>query len=128
MSNVVELAVKRPLILKTNDKEYTIEFPLSAVIMAEEKLGRSLKTPADWFGAPAKDIPALLEAGLSKHHPEVTAEEIKEICDGISPEAYTEFTEAIGAVAFPRWLARFKENLEKLKAGASPKAQSVDAP
>jgi hypothetical protein len=128
MSNVVELAVKRPLILKTNDREYTIEYPLSAVIKAEEKLGRSLKSPADWFGAPAKDIPALLEAGLSTHHPDVTPEEIKAICDGISPEAYTEFTEAIGAVAFPRWLARFKENLEKVKAGTSPKAPSVDVP
>jgi hypothetical protein len=126
MSNLVELAVKQPLILKTAEKEYLIEYPLSAVIKAEEKLGRSLKTPADWFGAPAKDIPALLEAGLSKHHPDVTPEEIQAICDGLSPEAYTEFTEAIGAVAFPRWLARFKENLEKLK-GTSPKVPSADA-
>jgi hypothetical protein len=125
-TNLVELVVKQPLILKTAEREYVIEFPLSAVIKAEEKLGRSLKAPADWFGAPAKDIPALLEAGLSKHHPDVTPEEIQAICDGISPEAYTEFTEAIGAVAFPRWLARFKENLEKLK-GTSPKAPSVDA-
>jgi hypothetical protein len=129
MNNVVELAVKRPLILKTNGREYTIEYPLSAVIKAEEKLGRSLKTPADWFGAPAKDIPALLEAGLSKHHPEVTEAEVQAICDELSPEAYTEFTEAIGAVAFPRWLAKFKENLEKLKTkAASPKAPSVDVP
>jgi hypothetical protein len=130
--NNLELAVRQPLMLIAGGREYTIEFPLPAVIAAEEKLGRSLKTPADWLCAPAKDIPSLLAAGLMKHHPDVTAEDIAIICDDLGPEACTEFTEALGAVAFPRFLARYKENLEKIQKRAaegkpSPKALSADA-
>lgn len=129
MSNVVESAVKQPLIFKADGKEYTIEYPLSSVIQAEAKLGRPLKGPNDWFGAHAKDVPALFHAGLRKHHPDVTEDEVKVICEeGFGPETYTLFTEAIGAIAFPRWLAQFQKNLETLKeTGKSPNVPSADA-
>ncbi len=102
--------------LSVDGVPYTLEFPLSAVVKAEEKIGRSLKSPGDWFTAPAKDIPALLEAGLSRHHPDVTPEAIAAICDRLDPESYATFAEALGALAFPRFTARYKENLEKLRA------------
>jgi hypothetical protein len=129
MSNTLEMAVKQPLTLKVSGKEYLVEFPLAAVIQAEAKLGRSLKTPADWLCAPAADIPVLLAAGLVKHHPDVTPEEIKAISDGLDPESINEFTEALGALAFPKWLARYKESLTKLQEakGVSPNAASADA-
>jgi hypothetical protein len=126
--DVLKTAVTPHLTLEVDEKKYLVEFPLPAVITAEEKIGRSLKSPADWFCAPAKDVPALLEAGLSRHHPDVTAEDIQAICDRLNPEAYAEVTEALGALAFPRFTARYKENLEKLQAkGQSPKAESADA-
>jgi hypothetical protein len=118
----LESAVKQPFLLRVDGKEYTIEFPLAAVAQAEEKLNRSLKTPVDWFTAPAKDIPALLAAGLAKRHPEVKAEDVAAICDALGPEAITEVTEALGALAFPKWTAKYKENLEKARAGTLPKA------
>ena len=124
----VERAVKPTLVLLVEGKEYTVEYPLSSVIKAETKLGRSLKSPADWFCAKAEDLPALLEAGLGKHHPELTTEEVQAICEGIGPETYTEVTEALGALNFPHFLARYQEGLEKArKGGALPNAQSADA-
>jgi hypothetical protein len=124
------MAVTPTLPLEIGDKRYTLEFPLAAVVKAEEKIGRSLKAASDWFCAPAKDIPALLEAGLSRHHPDITPEEISSICECINPESYAEFAEALGALAFPRFTARYRENLEKLRAkGTEPgKAESVAAP
>lgn len=114
MQTTIRAAVIPSLLLKLDDSQsYTVEYPLSAVIAAEEKLGRSLKAAADWFCAPAKDVPALLEAGLRRHHPDITPEEVQSICDRLNAEAYTELTEALGALNFPAWLARFKENLAK---------------
>lgn len=122
---IVKTAVLQRMWLVAGEKTYTVEFPLTAVMRAEEKLGRSLKTPGDWFCAQAKDIPALLEAGLAKHHPDVTEEDVKAICDGLNAEAYVEITEALGALNFPKWLERFKENLEKAK--TRPNGLSADA-
>ena len=47
MKSVIESAVIPSLTLKVEGQEYTIEFPLSVVIQAEEKTGRSLKSLAD---------------------------------------------------------------------------------
>ena len=122
MKATLRAAVIPSLLLQVGETTYTVEFPLPAVIAAEEKLGRSLKAPADWFCAPAKDVPALLEAGLRRHHKGITSEEVQAICDHLNAEAYTELTEALGALNFPGWLARFKENLERAKGDKSPKA------
>jgi hypothetical protein len=75
----LELAVRPTMTLSIDGTPYILEFPLTAVVIAEAKIGRSLKSPGDWFTAPAKDIPALLEAGLSRHHPDVSPAEIDAI-------------------------------------------------
>jgi hypothetical protein len=93
-------------------KRYVIQFSLHALISAEEKVGHSLRKPQDWFGAPAKDIPALLEAGLSKHHPEVTSAEVRAFCDTFNAEMCATVTEAFGAIAFPDFTAHVKTQLE----------------
>ena len=116
----LELAVCPTMGLQIDGTEYVLEFNLAATIQAEEKLGRSLKSPGDWFTASAKDIPALLEAGLSRHHPDVTPAEITAICDRMSPEMCGTFAEALGALAFPRFTARFKENLERMQKAGGP--------
>jgi hypothetical protein len=121
---IVKSVVLQRMLLQVGDVSYTIEYPLTSVMKAEEKLGRALKSPSDWFCAQAKDIPALLEAGLAKHHPNVTPEEVQAICDGLSAEAYVEVTEALGALNFPKWLERFKETLEKSQ-GKLPNVPSV---
>lgn len=113
MKSTIQSAVIPSLALKVDCKEYTLEFPLSAIIRVEEKIGRPLKTLQDWLSVPAKDIPALIEAGLSKHHPDVTPEEITYICDTLNPEALDEVQYALCSLAFPRMMARIEANRAK---------------
>jgi hypothetical protein len=106
---------------------YTLAFPLAAVIDAEEKLGRSLKTPADWFNAPAKDVPVLLRAGLAKHHPSISEHEVAAITDELTPEAVIEITNALGTLAFPRFVEKFEENLRFAREKAAQTSTTTTA-
>ena len=65
---LLELTVKQPLTVRVDGMDYRVEFPLSAVIRLEDKLGRPMRAPADWFKMQTKELPAVLEAGLSKCH------------------------------------------------------------
>jgi hypothetical protein len=113
MKSTIQSAVIPSLLLNVGDRAYTVVFPLSAIVRLEDKLGRSLKTLQDWLSVPAKDIPALIEAGLSKHHPDVTAAEITAICDCLNPEALDEIQYALCSLAFPRMMARIEANRAK---------------
>jgi hypothetical protein len=125
MKSLLESAVIPSLTLKVDSREYTVEFPLSAIVQAEDKTGRSLKSLSDWFQVPTKDIPAILQAGLSKHHPDVKPEDITAICDRLNPEALDEVQYALCKLAFPRSMAALEER--NAKGLASPNGQSVDA-
>jgi hypothetical protein len=121
-ATVIELAVKPRLLLNVDGKPYELAFPLAAVAAAEEKLGRSLKSPSDWFTVNAKELPVMLEAGLSNTIP---PEEIQAICDRLDPEMYSEVVQAIGALAWPKFTQRYLESIEKLKGKSAPKAESA---
>lgn len=123
MSNKLESAVIPTLALVVGEKSYTVEFPLAAVVQAEEKTGTSLKEFSSWLHLPIKHIPAVLEAGLSKHHPDVTPEEIQSICDRLNPEALDEVHYALCKLAFPRRM----ELLEEAQKKPIPNVQSGDA-
>lgn len=125
MKSTLEAAVIPTLLLKVSGREYTVEFPLSAVIQAEEKTGRNLKSLSDWFALPTRDIPAILAAGLSKHHPDVTEDELRDICDALNPEALDEVQYALCKLAFPRSMTRLEETRGKGK--IVPNALSADA-
>ena len=71
---------------------------------------------------PTKDIPALLEAGLSKHHPDIKPEDITAICDRLNPEALDEVQYALCSLAFPQTMARLETSR------LSPKEQSEGTP
>lgn len=118
MQNIVETAVIPVLTLKAGGKDYLVEFPLTAVIKAEEKLGRSLKSFQEWWDMRAQDIPSVLEAGLSKHHPEVTPEQMQAICDGLNPESLNVLRYAMCKLAFPKVMERWEES--RLKGNTSP--------
>lgn len=117
MKNSLECAVIPSLSLVVGEFLYTVEFPLTAVIKAEEKIGRSLKSLTDWFNLQAKDVPAVLEAGLSKHHPDIQPGTIQSICDQLNPEALDEVLYALCNLAFPRRMALIEENRLKGKTG-----------
>lgn len=127
MRNTLEAAVIPSLALTVGGGTYTVEFPLSAVIQAEEKLGRSLKNPSDWFNLASKDVTAVLEAGLSKHQPDIAAKLAVDIGGALNPEALDEVQYALVKLAFPRYVAKLEELQAKAReAGgtASPNAPS----
>jgi len=113
MQNTIESAVIPSLLLKVDGREYIVEFPLSAIIRAESKTDKPLKSLQDWLNLQAADVPSILEAGLSKHHPEVTAEELTAICDQLNPEALDEVLYALCALAFPRRMAALEARAQK---------------
>lgn len=123
-NKTIEAAVIPNLSLKVGGKEYVVEFPLSALIRAEEKTGHSLKSLKDWFDLSSKDVPAVLQAGLSKHHANVTAEDVQAICDALNPEALDEVMYALCKLAFPRRMADLEAKTAKGK--PSPNVQSGD--
>lgn len=104
MRSTVELAAIPSLLLTVDGREYTVEFPLSSVLFAEEKLGRPLKTLQDWFGLECKDIQGVLVAGLRKHHARESenVDVAARICETLNPEALDEVQYALCKLAFPR--------------------------
>ena len=128
MGSTMESTVIPSLLLKVEDREYIVEFPLSAVIEAEEATGRSLKSLGDWFDLKSKDVPALLQAGLRKHNDGVNVLDVaQEICDRLNPEALDEVLYAMCKLAFPRRMAALEESREKAAKGVkSPNEWSGD--
>jgi hypothetical protein len=120
MASKIESAVIPSLVLEVEDREYIVEFPLSAVIEAEEQTGKPLKSLGDWFVLASKDVPAVLHAGLAKRHPDITPEQIQDICDRLNPEALDEVLYALCKLAFPRRMAALEESRAKATKGTSP--------
>ena len=109
------------LTLSVDGKDYWLCFPLPAVIRAEEVVGHSLKSLHDWFNIDVKHIPAIIRAGLSKHHPTITESEIQQIIDNLTPEAVDELHYALCKLAFPRAMSLIEA---RAKEKSSPNAQS----
>ena len=113
--------------LNVDNREYTVCFPVSAVIKAEETIGHSLKSLKDWIGLEIKHLGALLLAGLSKHHPDVSIDLVNQILDCLTPEAVDQVHYALCKLAFPKAMAAIEEQQQaKSKGEASPNAPSPD--
>ena len=125
MESVITSAVIPSLRLEVGEKVYTVEFPLSAIAKAEEKTGRSMIDPREWLSLSVKNIPAVLEAGLVTHHPDISPADIEAICERLNPEALDEMQYALCKLAFPRYMARLEEMTAKKS--ASPNAPGGDA-
>lgn len=117
----IEAAVNPMLLLKVDGQNYTVIFPLSAVAQLEDTIGRPMRTPQAWLGLPAKDVHAVLQAGLAKAHPDVSAAVATQVCEGLNPESLCEVLYALTKLAFPK----FMEELEK-RTAKSPNAPSGD--
>lgn len=126
----LELAVRQPLVITLGPQEYTIDFSVKTVAALEDRLGHSMKTAADWFRLETKELPIVLECGLLRHAngPEDAELLALSICEGLNPEGIEELISALCASACPKAVARFHEELEKLKKrGTVPNVQSADA-
>jgi hypothetical protein len=103
----IESAVIPSLTLKVDGKEYTVRFPLSAIIRAEEKIKKSLKYFVEWHELAPSDVPLVLEAGIAENHGDVTAE-IAAICERLNPEALYEIRYALCKLSWPRAMADYE--------------------
>jgi hypothetical protein len=118
----LELAVRPRLEIKIEDKQYTVEYPLSAVIAAEEKAGRSLKSLSEWFEIKLTEVAHVLHAGVVKHHPEVSFAEIEKFCEELGAEGVLAVRHALICLNFPRTM---EEIAKRQQSGASPNGQSA---
>lgn len=123
--DTLELAVRQPLDIKLDDTINRVEFPLSAVAAIEEDLGRGMKTLPDWFRIQTKEVPAILRHGLTQLKADDAKETADLICENLDPEGIDTLIDALCASAFPRQVARFKEEIKKMQTGGTlPNAPS----
>lgn len=125
---VLQLAVRNPMKVSVEGREYSIEFPVKAVATLEEKLGRSMKFAADWLKIRTKEVEDVLAVGLSRNHHEDAAEVAARICDTLETEAIEEVIEGLCWSVFPRAMERIEAAAKRIREGhTSPNAPSADA-
>lgn len=87
-------------VFEADGAQWRLRFDLNALCHVEDRLGASLDALQARLAQPgARDLRALLWAGLQRHHPEVTLEQAGRLCD------VAQAGEAVGralAAAFPR--------------------------
>lgn len=112
--------------IKTDDdaepREYTLAFPISAVMAAEKATGKDLKSLNGWLSLETKDFATVIEAGLAKFHPNIDAGELSAIIESLTLEALDEVHFALCKLTFPRLMAE----IESRKGSQSPNLESAD--
>lgn len=126
---VLEIAVRQAKVFLVDGVEYRLEFPLPAVAEMEKKLGRSMKSPADWLNTKTEEVRDILAAGFSRNHPEDAERIADAICEYLEPEQINTVIDALCWAACPKAMARIQEQIEKsrdrAKAGLLPNVQSA---
>lgn len=119
MSNVVELNVKRPALIRLSDgREFSLTFPLAAVIELETKLGRNMRNALDWLKITPSELPAIIAAGLTSKY-ENASEVADEIVDHLDAESVEQVIEGMCWAAFPRAMEGFALQIEKMRAATA---------
>lgn len=110
---------------------YTICFPVSAVIKAEEATKIPLKNLNDWLKIESRHIPAILAAGFIKYHsdlqPEAMTSLAHSIFESLTPEALDQLHYLLCKLAFPKAIAALESRGSGKADAASPNAPSLDA-
>jgi plasmid stability protein len=128
----LEIGVKQRQLLRVDDRDFAIVFPLPIVAELEETLGRSMKIPADWLRIKTAEVRDILEAGLKTYHPDEAAATADAVSKGLDPEQIETVIAALCAAACPKAMAHLEKEIEKARARARkglalPNAQSADA-
>lgn len=116
MENVIEIAVKERKIFRVGERDYSLVFMLSTIAELEEKLGRSMKSAADWLHIQTKEVHDILEAGFSHYHPEEAKDVADTICEALDPEQIENVIDGLCVAACPKAMARLQEEIEKVRA------------
>lgn len=132
MNLSVDTKVKNSGTITADGKDYTVEFPMSAIIALETKLGVQpdengppLRSFAWWWSVPAKHMPEVLKAGLVLHHPDLAPDFAEAICEALDLGTQNVLRVELCRLNFPELMRRWDE---ARKAGAaSPNVSSADA-
>lgn len=126
--HILELAVRSPLIVRVGGAEYKVEFPVLAVVQLEDKLGRPMKSAADWLQIKTRELPDLLSVGLSRNHAEEAVTVAASICDTLETEAIDEVINGLCYSVFPRAMAKIEEAVKRIQERAEKGTESPNVP
>jgi hypothetical protein len=119
--NVLQLETRPLLEIRLGeDRTYMVEYPVTAVVAAEKASGKTLKSVAEWFDLDLLDVAPVLHAGLAKHHPDVSLDEIKALCENLGAEGVLEIRHALIQLNFPLTMGK----IEKARRSKSPNVTS----
>jgi len=112
--HVIEIEAKGDKFIRVDGTDYQLAFPLPIVVELEAKIGRSMKTGGDWLRIQTKEVRDILFLGFKTHHKD--AEEVADkIAARLEPEEIDNVINAICAATCPKALAKWQEELEKLR-------------
>ena len=114
--DVLEIKVKDRKIVRMNERDFSLLFDVPTTAALEDKLGRDMKSPADWFRIRTKEVRDILEAGFTHYHSEEAKDIADVICSALDPEEIEIVIDAICEAACPKALARLREEITKAQA------------
>jgi hypothetical protein len=110
--------------------EYTLCYPVSAVIKAEEATKLSLKNLNDWLKIESRNIPAILAAGFIKYHSDLQPDAMlalaQSIFETLTPEALDQLHYMLCKLAFPKAMEALETRASGKANAVSPNVQSPD--
>lgn len=116
MADVLEIAVKERRIIRVAERgDFALAFTVREVAALEDKLGRSMKSAADWLNIKTKEVRDILEAGFRHYHPDEAGALADEICSVLGPEEIEHLIDAICVAACPKAMARIQDEIVKIR-------------
>jgi hypothetical protein len=106
--------------LIVDSAEYTLCYPISSVVKAEETVGHSLKTLRDWLSLETKHLGTVVKAGLEKFHSDLSVAELEKIADYLTPEILDPLHYALCKLAFPKAMAIVEERATAKSVESAP--------
>jgi hypothetical protein len=110
VENVLTLELKTAEGVKT----YSLVLNYNAIIKAEGITGINFASPFNWQKLSAENLSTILWAAMSKYHPEVTLDAVRE---WIPPANYSEIFASLMELCHPGFLDSALEVLKKKDAG-----------
>lgn len=132
MNEVIEIKVQAPKMFRVDGVDYRVQFPMNQVAALEEKIGRGMKSAADWLRMKTSEIPDILFYGLQTYHADEADAVVTTVRDNLDPEQLEFVMDALCEVACPKAMERVRAALEeareRVKKGlpAIPNATSAD--
>lgn len=134
MKDILEITVQRePKVIRVDGKDYSLTFPLPIVVDLESKLGRPMKSAADWIRIKTEEVPAILEAALSSEHPDEAKDVATAIGSALDPEEISTVIDGLCEAACPKAMERIRAEMEKARERVQkglapfPNVQGADA-